>query len=138
MPKDMVQQDSGQCYIKMKLFLILPLLALHKPRSPDFLKGRHGDTSAPPGTPFPLRKVPDDKKAKRDELAQPPRRHQFEPDDDENNKENLPPERNDDDCKKSLVQSLLDKWAEDIIWYQQEVLRDLNDLKLKLGIPPSL
>ncbi|ATQ38703.1 E4 [Gammapapillomavirus 22] len=136
MPLHMVLLDNGLYIIKMKLFLILPLLALHKNRSSDFLKGHQGDTSLPPGTPFPLKRVPDEKKTKREELARPPPRTRYEVDDDEN-KENLPPERNDDECKKSLVQYLLDKWAEDITWYQQEVLHDLNDLQKKLGIPQS-
>nr|AYD41535.1 MAG: E4 protein [Human papillomavirus] len=138
MHKRMVPQASGQCIIKIKLFLLF-LLASHKARSPDLFKGPPRDTSAPPGTPFPFRKHQDEKKAKREELVPPPRPHlRYDEDDEEptNNKENIPPnDRNVDDWKKPLVQYLLDKWAQDIIYYQEEVLRDLHALKQRLEIP---
>ncbi|ATQ38536.1 E4 [Gammapapillomavirus 22] len=136
MPQPMVLLDYGLFILKMKHFLILPLLAHHKNRSPDFLKGPQGETSAPPGTPFPHRKL-DDKKGKREELARPPTRLQYDFDDEDPNKENHPPGGNDDECKSSIVQYLLNKWAADIISYQEEVLRNLNDLQRRLGIPPS-
>nr|AYA93392.1 MAG: E4 protein [Human papillomavirus] len=115
---------------------LLFLLAPHKTYSPDLFKGPQRDLSAPPGTPFPTRKLPDERKLKREELARPPRRHlQFDEDDEDPNKENVPPpERNDDDWKKTLVQHLLNKWEAELTWYQEEVLKDLNGLRQKLGI----
>nr|AYA94375.1 MAG: E4 protein [Human papillomavirus] len=139
----MVPQENGLCIIKIKLFLLL-LLAPLKPRSSDLFKGPSGELSPlpPPGTPFPSRKPQDDKRAKREELTQPRRPHQrydIDDDDQETNKENHPPpaDRSDVDWKKTVLQSLLEKWAADILWYQEEILRDLNDLRLKLGIHQS-
>ncbi|AHC00348.1 E4 [Human papillomavirus 172] len=138
MPTHMVPQENGQCILTMNTCLLF-LLAPHKTPSPDLFKGPTRDLSAPPRTPFPYRKPQDDKKAKREELAQPPRPHlRYDDDDDEHNKENVPPlDRNDDDWKKTLVQHLLEKWAAELTWYQEEVLRDLSALRQKLGIPSS-
>nr|AYA93562.1 MAG: E4 protein [Human papillomavirus] len=134
----MVPQENGLYIIKIKLFLLL-LLALLKPRSPDLFKGPPGELSAPPGTPYPSRKHLDDKKAKREELARPPQRHLRYDDDEEDpqsNKENLPPpDRSDADWRKTLLQSLLDKLAADILRCQEDILQDLNDLKQRLRIP---
>ncbi|ATQ38529.1 E4 [Gammapapillomavirus 22] len=135
MPQLMVLLDYGQCIIKMKLFLILLLLAHHKSPSPDFLKGPPRDTLPLPRTPFPQRKPLDEKKAKRDALAQPPTGGRYDYDDDDPNKENRHPGESDEDCRHSIVQYLLDKWAADIISYQERVLTDLSDLQKKLGIP---
>nr|AYD41506.1 MAG: E4 protein [Human papillomavirus] len=135
MPKGMVLLDSGLFIIKMKLCLPLPLL-VHQTRSPDLFKGLQR-SPPPPGTPHPLRKLPDDKKQKRDDLARPPaRRHlNYDQDDDEEdpNKENLDPKE--EERRKLVLGYLLDKWADDILHYQDLVLQDLADLKKRLGIP---
>nr|AYA93652.1 MAG: E4 protein [Human papillomavirus] len=139
MPRLMVPQENGQCILTMNTYLLF-LLAPLKTRSPDLFKGPPRDLSAPPGTPFPNRKPQDERRQKREDLAQPPQRHlRYDDDDDEHhNKENVPPpDRNDDDWKKTLVQHLLDKWAAELTWYQEEVFRDLNALRQKLGIPSS-
>nr|AGU90244.1 E4 [Human papillomavirus] len=135
MPLLMGLLDYGRYDIKMKSFLILPLLAHHKTPSPDFLKGPTRDTSPLPKTPFPQRKPLDDRRAKKDALAQPPTRGHYEFDDEDQNKENRHPGEGDEDCRNSLVRYLLDKWAGDIISYQEQVLHDLSDLQKRLGIP---
>ena len=121
----------------MKLCLPLPPLLVHQNRSPpDLFKG-HQKFPPPPGTPHPLRKAPDDKKLKREGLAQPPTsRRQLnydEDDDEEENKENHDPKE--EERRKTILEYLLNKWAEDIVLYQEQVLRDLADLKLRLQIP---
>ncbi|ATQ38480.1 E4 [Gammapapillomavirus 22] len=137
MLKHMVPQENGQCILKTKLFLLFLLASLKAP-SPDLFKGLQRDTLAPPRTP-PVRKPQDDRRAKREELAQPPRRHLRYDDDDEDpnsNKENIPPyDPNADDWRKTLLQHLLQKWEAELNWYQEEVLRDLQGLRQKLGIP---
>ncbi|ATQ38501.1 E4 [Gammapapillomavirus 22] len=141
MHKHMVPVQDGQLSIKMKLFLLLPLLAVHKGRSPTLLKDLQRDLSAPPGTPFPHRKAQDERKLKREDLVPPPhRRHlRYDDDDDDTNKENLPPQYpfdpKEEDRKRLVWGYLLQKWADDIAWYQEQVLKDLHDLKQKLGIP---
>nr|AYA93749.1 MAG: E4 protein [Human papillomavirus] len=141
MHKHMVPVEDGQLNIKMKLFLLLPLLAVHKGRSPTLLKDHQRDLSAPPGTPFPHRKLQDERNKKREDLALPSsRRHlRYDDDEDDTNKENLPPidpyDPKEEDRKKLVWGYLLQKWAEDIAWYQEQVLKDLHDLKQKLGIP---
>nr|AYA94923.1 MAG: E4 protein [Human papillomavirus] len=134
----MVPQENGQFILKIKLFLLFLLASLKAP-SPDLFKGLQRDTSAPPGTPLPIRKPQDGRKTKREELAQPPRRHlRYDDDDEDPNKENVPPyDRNADDWRKTLLQHLLEKWEAELNWYQEEVLRDLQGLRQKLGIPPS-
>nr|AYA94766.1 MAG: E4 protein [Human papillomavirus] len=121
----------------MKLFL--PLSPVPTGRNPYHLK----PPSVPPATPFPHRKptLPDDTKVKREALAvHPPSRRRLQYDEDEE-KENTPPsespqDRRDDDRKQQLLGSLLQKWAEDIEVFQQQVLQDLQDLRLRLGIQP--
>ena len=135
----MVPQENGLYIIKIKLFLLL-LLALLKPRSSDLFKGPPGELSAPPGTPYPSRKHPEDKKAKREELAQPPRHHHLRYDEDDDdpqaNKENLQPrDKSDADWRKTLLQSLLEKLEADILQCQQEIFQDFSDLKQRLRIP---
>nr|AYA93440.1 MAG: E4 protein [Human papillomavirus] len=136
MPKGMVQLDNGLCTIKMKLCLPLPLSLAHQNRSPDLFKGLQRSPPLP-GTPHPHRKVPDERKQKRDDLARPPaRRHlNYDQDDDEEepNKENLDPKE--EERRKVILGYLLDKWAEDILRYQEQVFQDLQDLKKRLGIP---
>ena len=138
MLRHMVPQENGLYIIKITLFLLL-LLALLKTRSPDLFKGPPGELSAPPGTPYPHRKHQEDKKAKREELARPPTRHQrYDEDDDDPqvNKENLPPQdRNDADWREKLLQYLLDKLAADILQCQEQIFQDLSDLKQRLRIP---
>nr|AYA93934.1 MAG: E4 protein [Human papillomavirus] len=124
----------------MKLFLLLPLLAALKGRSPTLLKDHLRDLSAPPGTPFPHRKAQDDRKGRREDLTPPSRRHlRYDDDEEETNKENEPPHYpygpKDEERRRQIWEYLLRKWADDINWYQEQVLKDLNDLKLKLGIP---
>nr|AYA94222.1 MAG: E4 protein [Human papillomavirus] len=133
MQKGLVLLDNGQYILKMKL--CLPLLLVHKNRSPDLFKGLPKDLSHLPGTPHPLRRLPDDVKQKRESLTQPSRRrlHYEEDDEGEGNKENQDPK--DDERRRALLGWLLDKWAEDIIQYQEQVLQDLNDLKQRLQIP---
>nr|AYA94718.1 MAG: E4 protein [Human papillomavirus] len=134
--KHMVKEKDGLLNINMKLFLLLPLLAALKNRSSTLFKDLQKDLSAPPGTPYPNRRHQDDKKARREELVLPPRRHLQYDEEDEENKENLPPpDPKDEERRKAILSYLLEKWAEDIIWYQDQVLRDLSALKLKLGIP---
>ncbi|ATQ38508.1 E4 [Gammapapillomavirus 22] len=148
MHKLMVPVEDGQLSIKMKLFLLLPLLAVHKGRSPTLLKEPQRDLSAPPGTPYPHRKAQEERKQRREDLVPPPLRRHLrydDGDDDENNnnnstnKENLPPQYpydpKDEDRKRVIWGYLFHKWAEDIAWYQKQVLEDLQDLKLRLGIP---
>ncbi|ATQ38515.1 E4 [Gammapapillomavirus 22] len=142
MQKHMVPVEDGLLNIKMKQFLLLPLLPVHnKGRSPTLLKDHQRDLSAAPGTPFPFRKQQEERKLKRDDLIPPPRRHlRYDDDEDESNKENVAPPQypygpKDEERRKASLGYLLEKWAEDIIWYQEQVLKDLNDLKLKLGIP---
>ena len=45
------------------------------------------------------------------------------------------PGEGDEDCRNSIGRYLLDKWAGDIISYQEQVLHDLSDLQKRLGIP---
>ncbi|ATQ38446.1 E4 [Gammapapillomavirus 18] len=141
MPKDMVLLENGQYIIKMKQFL--PLLLVHKGRSPPLPK----DQSVPPGTPFLPRRVslPDDVRLRREALTAPHHQHprrrlQYDEDEEEPNKENLPPEvvdqeRRDNDRKKFLLQYLLTKLEEEIQLFQEQILHDLSDLRKKLEIP---
>ena len=120
----------------MKLFL---LSLAHKGQLPTSLfKDSLPLPGTPPRTPLTARKPPaDETRAKRQALQQPPHRHQnFDADDDDDeNKENLPI---DEDRKgygrRQLLQSLLERLEEDLQAYQEEVLRELSDLRLKLGI----
>nr|AYA93521.1 MAG: E4 protein [Human papillomavirus] len=139
-PKSMVPVEDGLLDINMKLFLLLPLSALHKGRSPNLLKDLSKDLSVPPGTPYPHRKLQDDRNKKREDLVPPHRRHlTFDDDDEEGNKENAPPQYplgpKEEERRRAILGYLLDKWAEDILWYQEQVFQDLKDLRQKLGIP---
>nr|AYA94516.1 MAG: E4 protein [Human papillomavirus] len=129
--KDLVPQDNGQCTLKMKLFL---LLIAHKDHLPPSL---FKDLSVPPGTPFPQRKpTADGTKAKREALAQPPRRPRYDADDDEEtNKENRPPDYDRKGYGRLAVASLLQKLEEELLQYQEEVLQELSALRERLGIP---
>ncbi|ATQ38494.1 E4 [Gammapapillomavirus 22] len=137
--KNMVPVEDGLLNINMKLFLLLPLSALHKGRSPNLLKDLSKDLSVPPGTPYPHRKLQEDRNKKREDLVPPHRRHlHIDEDDEEANKENTPQYPlgpKDDERRRAYLGYLLEKWAEDIIWYQEQVFQDLRDLKQKLGIP---
>nr|AYA94759.1 MAG: E4 protein [Human papillomavirus] len=139
MRKDMVLLENGLYIIKMKLCLLL--LLVHKQHSPDLFKGLQKDLSRVPGTPHPARKTPDDVKLKRESLARPPRRHltyDVDEDEEENkeeNKENQEPK--DDERRRAFLGLLLDRLAEDILQYQEQVLHDLADLRQKLGIRHS-
>ncbi|AGC93432.1 E4 [Human papillomavirus 175] len=141
----MEKLDNGLCSLKIKLFL--PLYLAHTGRTPLFPpKG----LSAPPATPFPHRRashpggIQDPTKAKREALVAPPgprRRLQFDnDDDDEKENQRPPPEKlpetrdNDEPERWSVLGYLLEKWEADIERFQQQVLQDLQDLKLKLGI----
>ncbi|ATQ38701.1 E4 [Gammapapillomavirus 22] len=135
MQKDMVQLENGLYILKMKLCLLLSLV--HKAHSPDLFKGLQKDVLRAPGTPHPMRKLPDDVKTKRESLARPPRRLNYDVDEDEEetNKENLDPKE--EERRKLFLGYLLDRLAEDILQYQEQVLQDLNDLRQKLGIRQS-
>nr|AYA93429.1 MAG: E4 protein [Human papillomavirus] len=137
MQKDMVQLENGLYILKMKLCLLLSLV--HKAHSPDLFKGLQKDLSRVPGTPHPMRKIPDDVKSKRESLArQPTRRHlnyDVDEDEEEPNKENLDPKE--DERRRAFLGYLLDRLAEDILQYQEQVLHDLADLRQKLGIRQS-
>nr|AYA94031.1 MAG: E4 protein [Human papillomavirus] len=140
----MEKLDNGLYSLKIKLFL--PLYLVHAGRTPLFPpKG----PSVPPATPFPLRRashpnVQDPTKAKREALAAPPgprRRLQFDNDDDEEKENQRPPPekapepRDDEEPERwSVLGYLLEKWELDIDRFQRQVLQDLQDLKLKLGI----
>nr|AYA94570.1 MAG: E4 protein [Human papillomavirus] len=135
---DIVQLENGLLNLKMKLFL---LSLAHKGHLPPSL---FKDTSPPPGTPprtpLTVRKPPpaDETRAKREALAQPPHRRQnYDGDDDEDeNKENHPiDEGRKGYARRHLLQSLLERLEEDLQVYQEEVLRELNDLRQTLGIP---
>nr|AYA94745.1 MAG: E4 protein [Human papillomavirus] len=121
----------------MKLFL--PLSPVPTGRHPYHPK----PPSVPPATPYPQRKpaVPDDNKVKREALAaQPPFRRRLVYDDDEDKENTTPttesPQDRREEDRHQLLGSLLQKWAYDIEVFQQQVLQDLQDLKLKLGIRP--
>ncbi|ATQ38172.1 E4 [Gammapapillomavirus sp.] len=115
----------------MKLFL---LSLAHKGNLPPSL---FKDQLPPPGTPLPVRKPLDGTRAKREALAQPPRRPPtYDADDDDENKENLLPEDERKGYGRSQVlASLLQRLEEDLQQYQQEVLEELSVLRQKLGIP---
>nr|AYA94870.1 MAG: E4 protein [Human papillomavirus] len=145
MQQNMEKLDNGLCSLKIKLSL--PLCLAHTGRNPTFLpKG----PSAPPATPFLHRRasspgIQDPTKAKRETLVAPqgPRRklHFDNDEDDEKENQRPPPEKghepkDDDDTGRqwSVLGYLLEKWEADIEQFQRQVLQDLNDLKLKLGI----
>nr|AYA94402.1 MAG: E4 protein [Human papillomavirus] len=128
--KGLVPLDSGLFILNMKLFL---LSLAHKGLPPPSL---FKDLLPPPGTPSPARKAATEGiRARREALAQPPHRPRYEPDDDDENKENLPPEDDRKGYGRSIVESLLQRLEEDLIQYQEEVLRELSGLRQKLGIP---
>nr|AYA93961.1 MAG: E4 protein [Human papillomavirus] len=145
MQHGMEKLDNGLCSLKIKLFL--PLYLAHAGRTPLFPpKG----PSVPPATPFPHRRashpgiIQDPTKAKREALVAPPgprRRLQFDNDDDEEKENQRPPPekglepRDDEEPERwSVLGYLLEKWEADIDRFQRQVLQDLQDLKLKLGI----
>ncbi|ATQ38557.1 E4 [Gammapapillomavirus 23] len=145
MQQGMEKLDNGLCSLKIQLFL--PLYLVHTGRNPPFLpKG----PSVPPATPYLQRRasipnIQDPTKAKRETLAAAPgprRKLQFDNDDDDEKENQRPPpekvpERRDDEeatHQWSVLGYLLQKWEADIEEFQRQVLQDLQDLKLKLGI----
>nr|AYA94079.1 MAG: E4 protein [Human papillomavirus] len=99
-----------------------------------------------PKSPYPTRKAPEESRGRRSGPV-PGRKHlQF--DEDDENKENLPPkeppqqkeedlEEGEEEQQRSDLSRLLRKLALDIDLYQEQVYRDLLDLKQKLGIHQS-
>nr|AEX31133.1 E4 protein [Human papillomavirus] len=135
---------NGLCSLKIKLFL--PLYLVHPGRNPPFLSKV---PSVPPATPYTHRRgstseIQDPTKAKRETLAAPPgprRKLRFDHDDDDEKENQRPPlektpEPRDEDepGRWSVLRYLLEKWEADIEVFQHQVLHDLQDLKLKLGI----
>nr|AQM73652.1 E4 [Human papillomavirus]QAB13975.1 MAG: E4 protein [Human papillomavirus] len=117
----------------------LPLHFPGKPTAPPF--------PTPPKTPYPHRKAQDDSKSRRS-VPVPGRRHLQEDDDDENKENEAPklqhpplqreeePEDEEEDQLCDLSR-LLKRLAQDIDRYQEQVYRDLGDLRKKLGILQS-
>ncbi|ATQ38585.1 E4 [Gammapapillomavirus 24] len=110
-----------------------------KPSAPPF--------PSPPKTPYPPRRAPDDSKNRRS--GQAPRKHLQEDDDDDNNKENIapkvphPPLQKEEDLEDEEedqfchLSQLLKKLAQEIDLFQEQVSRDLGDLRKRLGIHQS-
>nr|AYA93678.1 MAG: E4 protein [Human papillomavirus] len=129
MHKSMEHQVNGLCNLNQQLFLLLspalPATPQHHPRS----------ASVGPPTPRPGRKFhPDDFKLPKS-LA---RRALLPPDDDDSNKENQPYQQKDDEEAVGLlddaISHLLKKWEEDIEQLREQVFRELDGCKKRLGI----
>nr|AYA94038.1 MAG: E4 protein [Human papillomavirus] len=143
MHKNMDKPEHGQCCLKTKLLLppsALQALSLQNPGKtpPPFPQ--------PPKSPYPPpRKAPDDSRGRRLGLV-PGRKLLFDEDEDEN-KENLPPsstrpppqkdeEEEEEDLQLDLPH-LLKTLGQDINQLQENILRDLNYFRKRLGIPQS-
>ncbi|AEM24660.1 hypothetical protein [Human papillomavirus 144] len=127
MHKHMDSQDNGLLIIKIPLFL--PLLLALQGQPPAHPR----PASVGPPTPRPSRKFhPEDFKPRR--LLVP---RALLADDEENNKENLPFHQKEEEeaglLDKALSQ-LLERWEEDIERLREQVSRELDDYKKKLGI----
>ena len=144
MHKNMDTPAHGQYCLKIKLLLppsALQALSLQNSGKtpPPFPQ--------PPKSPYPpTRKAPDDSRGRRSGLV-PGRKLLFD-DDDDGNKENVPPpsirppppkdeeEEEEEDLQLNLPH-LLKTLGQDIDQLQENILRDLNSFRKRLGIPLS-
>nr|AYA94323.1 MAG: E4 protein [Human papillomavirus] len=144
MHKNMDTPEHGQ--FCLKITLLSPLSALQA-LSLQNLGKTPPPYPQPPKSPYPPpRKAPDDSRGRRSGLA-PAKKLLFD-DDDEGNKENLPPpstrpplqkeeeEEEEEDLQLNLPR-LLKTLGQDIDQLQENILRDLNFFRKRLGIPLS-
>ncbi|ATQ38349.1 E4 [Gammapapillomavirus 11] len=128
---DMATQENGLLIYQMNKFFLPLLLAL---LGGIYLTPPRSTGGLPPPTPRPKRKSEEDRFNRRRQALALPRDHQEDDDDEE--KENRPPPKDDEELKETedLVQYLLKQLEKAINQYEQQILQELRDLRLKLGI----
>nr|QAB13916.1 MAG: E4 protein [Human papillomavirus] len=128
---DMATQENGLLMCQMNKFFLPLLIAL---LGGIYLTPPRSTGGLPPPTPRPKRKSEEDRFNRRRQALALPRDHQEDDDDDE--KENRPPPKDEEELKETedLVQYLLRQLEKAINQYEQQILQELKDLRLKLGI----